>query len=283
MAEYKIKDIEVLTGVKSHTIRIWEKRYGILLPERTASKIRRYSEEDLALLLRISVLNQHGLKISKIAKLSDRELKEQIKKIGFSKDSKNSVLSVLITALLDFDDDLFKRVLNDVVSKEGLKTAYFNYILPFLDRIGIMWLVGTISPTQEHFISNLIREIVIVETHKLPEPIGDKNYALFCIEGDWHELSLLLYNYLLREKGERTYYLGQNLPLNAVGEIIKKIKVDVFISSIITSLDEKIAADFVRFAEEINQPVYIGGAQSLPLINKYSKLDLFKDVKELFQ
>lgn len=282
MGDYKIKDVEVLTGVKAHTIRIWEKRYGILVPERTVSKIRTYSEEDLVFLLSISILNQNGLKISKIAQLSHQELKDEVRKISFSKETESAVLSLLISALIDFDETLFKRVLNSVINKEGLRSAYFNYILPFLDRIGIMWLVGTITPAQEHFISNLIRETIIIETHKLPEPKKDSNYVLFCREGDWHEFSLLFYNYLLREKGNRTFYLGQNLPLDALTGITNKIKVEAYVASLIAPIDEKTTADLIRFSELVEQPFYIGGAQSLPLLKNTTSSKYFKDAKELF-
>jgi DNA-binding transcriptional MerR regulator len=282
MAEYKIKDVEVLTGIKAHTIRIWEKRYGILIPDRTASKIRTYSESDLVHLLNISILNQNGIKISKISKLSFDEVKEEVKKINFSSGSESAVLSLLIGALIDFDEPLFKRVFMSVINKEGLKSGYFNYILPFLDRIGIMWLVGTITPPQEHFISNLIREIIIVETSKLPESKKERGYVLFCREGDWHELSLLFYNYLLREKGEKTYYLGQNLPLQELSASSNKIQVEAFVSSLIAPLNEKSTEDFILCAQSLKQSFYIGGAQSKSLFDLPQAKTIFKDVKELF-
>jgi len=282
MAEYKIKDVEVLTGIKAHTIRIWEKRYGILVPERTKSKIRSYCDEDLTQLLNISILNQNGLKISKIAELSRDQIKERVKKLSFSESGESAVLSLLINALIEFDDVLFKRVLGSVIHKEGVESCYFNYILPFLDKVGIMWIVGTILPTQEHFISNLIREMLIVETNKLPVSTSGKTFVLFCREGDWHELSLLLYNFLLKERGDNTLYLGQSLPLDGLKRITEKVKVEAFVSSLIAPLNAQAEEEFNRFTEEIDIPVYIGGSHSKRLLNKKSDLARINDVKQLF-
>jgi DNA-binding transcriptional MerR regulator len=283
MAEYKIKDIEVLTGVKAHTIRIWEKRYGILVPERTESKIRTYSEEDLTHLLNISILNQNGLKISKIAELSPNEIKRKVQEVSFSQESESAVLSLLINSLIDYDEALFKRVLSSVILKEGVKSGYLNYVIPFLDRIGIMWLIGTIMPTQEHFISNLIRDLLILETQKLTVPESTaKTFVLFCGPGDWHEISLLFYNYLLREKGERTLYLGQNLPINGLAELADKMDVHAFVASLIAPLDEKNTSEFLSFVEQINTPVYVGGAQSIQLLKQNPNKTSMRDVKKLF-
>lgn len=283
MAEYKIKDIEVLTGVKAHTLRIWEKRYGILVPERTESKIRTYSEEDLMYLLNISILNQNGLKISKIAELTPTEIKQRVEKVSFSQETESAVLSLLVNALIDFDELLFKRVLQAVINKEGLRVGYLNYILPFLDRIGVMWLLGTISAPQEHFISHLIREIIIIETSKQEVTAKDEGHmVLFCREGDWHELSLLFYNYLLREKGHNTLYLGQSLPIDGLSEIGNKIKVKAFVCSLIAMMDEKSTHEFLRFVNQTDCPVYIGGSQSKQILKNHHKNTFLMDVMELF-
>lgn len=283
MAEYKIRDIEALTGIKAHTIRIWEKRYGILVPDRTASKIRTYSEADLMLLLNVSILNQNGIKISKIAQMSVTELKDKVRAASFSKESESAVLSLLIGGLIEFDAVLIRRILQSIILKEGVRACYLNYILPFLDRIGVMWLVGSITPAQEHFVSNLIREMLIVETSKLVVPIKPKKtYVLFCREGDWHELSLLFYNYLLIEKGHQTVYLGQSLPLDKLELIGDKTNLTAFVTSLISPLDDKAQKDMIRFINKTTHPVYLGGGQAKTILQNAHTAVQVEDVRTLF-
>ncbi len=282
MAEYKIKDVEALTGIKAHTIRIWEKRYGILVPERTVSKIRTYSEADLTHLLNISILNQNGIKISQIAQMSSTELKEKVRAVSLSKESESAVLSLLIGGLIEFDAGLIRRILQSIILKEGVRACYLNYILPFLDRIGVMWLVGSITPAQEHFVSNLIREMLIVKTSKLVLPIpSEKTYVLFCREGDWHELSLLFYNYLLIEKGHQTIYLGQSLPLDKLELIGDKTHLTAFVTSLIAPLDEKAQKDLIRFICKTTCPIYLGGSQAKAILEHALIADQAKDIRML--
>ena len=169
MAEYKIKDLENLTGIKSHTIRIWEKRYHILTPCRTDTKIRMYSDDELTRLLTVSMLNRSGLKISKIAELSQEAMNKLLWDIKVDKGPENS-MDKLILSLVSLDEKLFRGTINDLIEEVGLEKTFVNHIIPFLDRIGIMWLIGSIHPAQEHFMSNLIRQKIISEIDKQPIP-----------------------------------------------------------------------------------------------------------------
>jgi DNA-binding transcriptional MerR regulator len=160
MAEYKIKDLENLTGIKSHTIRIWEKRYNILDPNRTDTQIRTYSDDELTHLLTVSMLNRNGIKISKIAKLSQQDMNNLLWDIKVNKEPEYS-MDKLIMALISLDENLFNKTLQNLIDTEGLESTFTQHLIPFLDRIGIMWLIGSVNPAQEHFISNLIRQKVI--------------------------------------------------------------------------------------------------------------------------
>lgn len=274
VGEYKIKDIEVLTGIKAHTIRIWEKRYEILVPERTNTQIRTYTDEELTYLLNISLLNKSGYKISKIASLSKEEVNELVWKIKVSSDLDNSG-EKLILALIHLDELLFRDTLNDLIQQVGLENTFTFHLIPFLDRIGVMWLVGSISAAQEHFISNLIRQKIISEIDKLPIPDSSKpSIMLFLPEHEWHEIGLLYYQFLLRVKGLNSVYLGQSLPYESALDCIKILKPHAIITSWLTSVDDEF---LVKYFQQLKSavgetPIYAGGAQ----VNM--KIDLIADL-----
>lgn len=273
MAEYKIKDIEALTGIKAHTLRIWEKRYDLLVPERTDTHIRTYTDAELTYLLNISLLNKSGYKISKIAKLSPQEIADLVWKIKVS-DSLDNSGEKLILALIHLDEALFRDTLHDLIEEVGLENTFSNHLIPFLDRIGVMWLVGTITSAQEHFISNLIRQKVISEIDKLPipDPSGDP-IMLYLPEHEWHELGLLYYQFLLRKKGLHTVYLGQSLPYDSTLDCVKRLQPKAIITSWLTAVDDDFLVKYFEqlIADSNNTPIYAGGAQ----INM--KIDLIKD------
>jgi DNA-binding transcriptional MerR regulator len=263
MAEYKIKDLENLTGIKSHTIRIWEKRYSILSPDRTDTKIRTYSDDELTHLLTVSMLNRNGIKISKIAKLEQEDMNKLLWDIKVNKEPEYS-MDKLILALVSLDEELFKGTMNGLIDKYGLEKTFVNHLIPFLDRIGIMWLIGTINPSQEHFMSNLIRQKIISEIDKQPIPKEDsKSILMYLPEHEWHEISLLFYQFLLRAKGVHTSYLGQSLPYPSLLESIEKLKPHAILSSWLTAVDKKFV---VNYFKQLNKDlpdmkVFAGGAQ----------------------
>jgi DNA-binding transcriptional MerR regulator len=270
MAEYKIKDLEVLTGIKAHTIRIWEKRYGILIPERTDTKIRLYSDEELTLLLNVALLNNSGVKISRIADLSREQIQDKVWEMKGSNIEDNSI-ELMLLALLDIDELQFKNVLEELIASIGIERMFSEKLIPFLDRIGVMWLVGSITTAQEHFISNLIRQKLISELDKLHVPQSKTdNVLLFLPEHEWHEISLLYYHYVLRRNGRNTFYLGQSLPYDALLESVEKLKPSALVTSWLTAVDQKfIVTYFDRLKQDVpNIPIYSGGYQ----MKEYGKL-----------
>lgn len=263
MAEYKIKDLETLTGIKAHTIRIWEKRYGLISPERTDTQIRTYNDEELALLLNIALLNKNGVKISHIAELKPEQIAERVWKLKGEKNTDNST-EKLILALIELDEVLFKSTLQNLINEKGIEKTFTDSLIPFLDRIGVMWMVGSINPAQEHFISNLIRQKIISEIDKLPIPENrDKNVILFLPEHEWHEISLLFYHYNLRSRGVNTIYLGQSLPYESLVECIAKFKPSALITSWLTSVEEKFILNYFKQLKHDAHtiPIYAGGSQ----------------------
>lgn len=269
MSSYKIKELEALSGIKAHTIRIWEKRYDLLKPERSDSKIRSYDSEQLKRLLNISVLYNKGWKISKIAALTDDEIRQNADHIANDHQTKNVVVTLFIEALLAYDHVKFERILDKSIEKEGFESVYRYYLLPFLKRIGVLWIVDTISPAQEHFISNIIRQKLIVAINSLPHSKNESvDHILLTPSGEHHEIGLLYYNYALRKNGDNIMYLGVDVPIASIHETIKKLNPKNIIISMVAGQSEKqIESLLSQIRETTNSPIYVGGAfiETIPL------------------
>jgi DNA-binding transcriptional MerR regulator len=215
MGTYSIKELEQLSGIKAHTIRIWEKRHNLIKPLRTNSNIRFYSDEDLKKIINVSLLNTNGLKISSIARMSDEELSQKVLEFGESKNQSRIYIDQLVTSMIDLDEDKFEEILLTLEQKYGFEAAVTETIYPFLDKIGLLWQTGNITPAHEHFISNLIRQKIIVAIASLPSTSKSTIRAvLFLPENELHEIGLLFYHYIARKCGFKTYYLGQSVPHN---------------------------------------------------------------------
>ena len=197
MAFYKIRDVEVLTGIKAHTLRIWEQRYGVLVPERTETKIRTYTDEELVYLLNIRILIDHGMKISRLSEFSPTEIRAKVAEIKL-KTPAGSAQEKLIVSLVEMDEFVFNDTMNELIQETSLEETFKQCLIPFFDRIGVMWLTGSINPAQEHFISSLVRQKIVSEIDKLPVP-KERQYPvmLYLPEHEWHEIGLLFYHYLL--------------------------------------------------------------------------------------
>ena len=218
MSIYSIKDVEHLSGIKAHTLRIWEQRYNLLATKRTDTNIRFYDQNDLKLILNVSLLNKHGYKISKISKMSEAELCAEVISIAEKATQYDDQLQALTLCMLDLDEEKFEEIIDTCISKNGLENAMVQLIYPFLTRIGVLWHANAVSPSQEHFITYLIRQKVIVAINSHKHKNKGKKYMLFLPEGENHELTLLFSNYLLRTREQRVIYLGQSLPMKDVKE-----------------------------------------------------------------
>lgn len=218
MNTYSIKDVEHLSGIKAHTLRIWEQRYDLLATKRTDTNIRYYDQDDLKLILNVSLLNKHGYKISKISKMSEIELRTEVVALAERSTQYDDQLQALTLCMLDLDEEKFEEIIDNCIIKNGFENAMVQLIYPFLTRIGVLWHAGAVSPSQEHFITYLIRQKVIVAINSHKYKNSGKKYLLFLPEGENHELTLLFSNYLLRTREQRVIYLGQSLPINDLKE-----------------------------------------------------------------
>ena len=237
MGTYSIKDLEHLSGIKAHTLRIWEKRYGIINPKRTPTEIRYYNDEDLKLVLNISYLNRNGLKISKIASLSEKEIHKRVMNIAESNPEFPNQIDALILAMVDLNEERFEKIIATNTLQYGFEKTIINIVYPFLERIGIMWQTGSIHPAHEHFISNLIRQkiIVAIDAQMPSYDATTRKFVLFLPEGELHELSLLFSAYILKSRNQRVIYLGQTLPLKDLELIVRKYDPH-YLLSVITSV-----------------------------------------------
>jgi DNA-binding transcriptional MerR regulator len=237
MSTYSIKDLEQLSGIKAHTLRIWEQRYDILSPDRTDTNIRTYNDNDLKLVLNIALLKDHGYKISEISKMSDDELSKEVLVISDKQLNYPDQIHALTISMLDLDEERFEKIISTNTLQFGFENMMINIIYPFLSRIGTLWITGSISPAQEHFISNLIRQKLIVAIDgQLPSlRPGAKKYLLYLPEGEMHEISLLFANYIIRSRQNKVIYLGQSLPFSELGFAHGMQKPD-YIFTVITSV-----------------------------------------------
>lgn len=228
--KFTIKDIESLTDIKAHTLRVWEQRYDFLKPKRTDTNIRFFDTSDLKLLLNIALLNKNGYRISDIAKMTPEEMSRKITRIATQDFEADSQIKSLTYTMLDLNEDEFEQIVEVNIEKLGFEACMLQVLFPFLNNIGILWMAGTITPAHEHFISNLIRRKIIVATdsQKVKTMASCKRFLLFLPENEFHELGLLFSNYLIRSRGHKAVYLGQSVPMSDLPQIKEIYKPDYF-------------------------------------------------------
>ena len=230
--QYAIKDLERLSGIKAHTLRIWEQRYGILKPERTDTNIRYYTSDDLKHILNVSLLNSNGVKISKIAKLPADEIVKQAQSIFNNYNKESDQIDNLMLCMMDLNEAKFEKVISNCIIRFGFESTIEKILFPFMRQIGNLWQLGVVNPAQEHFISNLVRQKIIVATDGLfPESLTNpKTFLLYLPEHELHELGLLYCHFLIKAKGHKCLYIGQSVPLNDLFSVSDVIHPDVIVT-----------------------------------------------------
>jgi len=232
--DFTIKDLENISGIKAHTIRIWEKRYNLLEPKRTDTNIRYYSHENLQKILNVVLLSKNGYKISRIAKMSREEMLLESREVAFGRNTNDAVINDFKLAMFQFNKVLFDKTYKKLLLKKHFEKIVKDVFIPLLHHIGLLWQTDTILPAHEHFVSNLIAQ-KIHSNIELIEPVfneSDKTYVLFLPENEIHDLGLLYLNYELLLKGNKTIYLGQNLPLDNLKLFFDTKKEFCFITSL---------------------------------------------------
>lgn len=267
---YSIKELEKLSGIKAHTIRIWEKRHNLIHPSRTSTNIRFYSDEDLKKIINVSLLNNHGVKISRIAGMSPDEINKTVLNVTASQTSAAAYIEQLVVAMVDLDEAHFDTIVATLVRKFGFERTVTEAIYPFLEKIGVLWLTQNINPAQEHFISNLIRQKIIAAIDALPHAVNSKKkILLFLPEREMHEMGLLFHCYLAKQAGLKVYYLGQNVPHSDLVSVVNTHQPQTIVTSITVTMPMGITAYLSRLSEEFkDRKILVSGLQTAELSGK---------------
>lgn len=280
MGKYSIRELEQLSGIKAHTIRIWEKRHNLIEPERTPTNIRYYSDEDLIKIINVSLLNNHGLKISKIVNMSPTEIQHKIMEISENQADSAFHIDQLVIAMIDMEEERFEKTLSGLILRYGFEETVINIIYPFLEKIGILWQTKNINPAQEHFISNLIRQKIIVAIDAMQVPSQQaRKVLLYLPENEQHEIGLLFYHYIARKAGFRTYYLGQNVPHDDLIYVVDIHKPEILITSLISSPYGGVESYINKIQQAFpNLKILITGYQTQKLVNKtFNNVQIFRN------
>lgn len=286
MSTYSIKDLEQLSGIKAHTLRIWEQRYNLLSPKRTDTNIRYYDDADLKLILNVALLNDNGFKISKIASMEHQELRDEVMKLTERSLTHDDQIHALTISMIEMDEERFDKILSSNILKLGFEQTMLNIIYPFMSKIGVLWQTGAINPAQEHFISNLVRQKLIVAIDGQVTNGGGKKFLLYLPAGELHEISLLFACYLIKSKGHKVIYLGQNTPNEDLNSVYAMHQPDYLMTVVTTSPSAEQIQEYLdnlseRFSEAT---ILVSGyqviGQDLRLPSNVVQLNYIRDIKE---
>lgn len=290
--KFSIKDLENLSGIKAHTIRIWEKRYGLLAPSRTDTNIRAYNLESLKKLLNIKFLYEHGYKISKIAGLNKVELAAMVTKLASANQEEHSIFRFKM-AMFQFDQQLFATTYQALLLSRTFPEIFQSIFIPLLTELGILWQTGTIDPCHERFVSEMIKQKIVLNIESqysenaLTEPA---TFALFLPYKEIHDIGLMYANYLCVSHGINTIYLGGNISLNSLKEVVKHHEKIIFLTYLTVEPSHQSIHDF---CEQYNthigirkkNPLWLMGSKVTPqtLQELPKNIFLIKSIEQLIE
>lgn len=250
---FSIKDLENLSGIKAHTIRIWEKRYNILEPLRTDTNIRTYDSANLQKLLNVVLLNTYGYKISRIAEYPNEKIAVLVREIVSEKNASNHALNAFKLAMINFDQKLFVTTYNSLLSEKSFREVFYEVFIPLMNEIGLLWQSNTISPAQEHFVTYLIKQKLLINTEKVQilEPTRfDKIFVLYLPENEIHELGLMYLNYEILLNGYKSVYLGESVPVDSLMDMKKHFDNIVYVAYLTVEPTKDDVNDYVKEVSE---------------------------------
>ncbi|WP_396172084.1 MerR family transcriptional regulator [Flavobacterium sp.] len=287
---FSIKDLENLSGIKAHTIRIWEKRYNVLEPMRTDTNIRFYDLAGLQKLLNITLLHNHGYKISKISKLPIDKISVMVREIINEKSVKHHAINSFKMAMINFDQTLFFNTFNNLLSEKSFREVFYEIFIPLMNEIGLLWQSDTISPAHEHFISYLIKQKLLINTEKVQilEPTKtDKIFVLYLPENEIHELGLMYLNYEIILNGYKTIYLGESVPISSLKDIKRYFDSVVYVCYMTV---EPLKENVNNYLKELQQEIIEGENSEMWAIGritefikqeKHPNVKVFNSINEL--
>jgi DNA-binding transcriptional MerR regulator len=288
-SQLNISDLETISGIKAHTIRMWEKRYNFLKPHRTETNIRFYDSDHLRKLLNAATLMQHGEKISNISRLTDTELLEKLELMEEEADVDTSAMifiNKLVIAMLSMDEASFDRTFSSCVLKLGLERTMEEVIYPFMQKIGFLWTLSKINPAQEHFASHLVRQklYAAIDGMTITQQRNPSTFLLFLKEEEDHDLGLIYAHYLIRKSGHISYFLGGNVPLSNVSKTANELDIDYLVTFLTIGKNQDKLIDYLHSLSELNaaKKVLVAGRSIQDLDSENIKKTLFlKSVDEL--
>jgi len=290
---FSIKDLENLTGIKAHTIRIWEKRYNLLSPNRSDTNIRNYSLLSFQKLLNISFLNNNGLKISKIAELDEEQIPIKVREIASRAKVEDHAINALKMAMINFDQVLFYSTYNNLLENKTFSEIFYSVFLPLLNEIGLLWQTNTITPAHEHFLTVHMKQKILLNTERLqllePKPVS-KTFVLFLPENEIHDIGLLFINYQLRGKGYHTIFLGESVPMESLTDLLDFFDEITFVSYFTVYPLVQEIPDYIKkfnklLLEKDNTKLFLLGKQlsDVQLDNLYPKTTIFNSIENLIK
>ncbi|CAM4286676.1 MerR family transcriptional regulator [Flavobacterium terrigena] len=265
---FSIKDLENLSGIKAHTIRIWEKRYDLLEPMRTDTNIRLYDIKNLQKLLNVKLLTDFGYKISKISKLNQQEIEKFVLKIQNEKNVNSHLLSNFKMAMVNFDQSLFAKTYNELIVGKSFSEVFCETFIPLLEEVGVLWSTNTITPAHEHFISHLIKHKILIEIEKYQlqqNEISDETYVLYLPFNELHELGLLFLHHEIVTNGHHSIYLGRSLPIENLIDLNSYFKKITFITYLTVEPHED---EIEEYFNDFNETILKDSSNELLLFGK---------------
>ncbi|MGO4773675.1 MerR family transcriptional regulator [Flavobacterium sp. W22_SRS_FK3] len=250
---FSIKDLENLSGIKAHTIRIWEKRYNVLEPMRTDTNIRLYNLTSLQKLLNITLLHEYGYKISKIATFPEEKIPQLVREIISMKNSQNYAINSFKMSMMNFDQEIFFNTFDWLISEKSFQEVFKEHFLPLLKELGLLWQSQTISPANEHFMTHLIKQKILIHTEGLQilKPTKtDKVFVLSLPMNEIHQIGLLYLQYEILLQGYKTIYLGESMPIENLEDLTKYFKKITFVSFMTVQPDRSIVNQYVKKMEQ---------------------------------
>ena len=288
---FSIKDLENLSGIKAHTIRIWEKRYNVLEPMRSDTNIRSYDIRNLQKLLNIVLLHNYGYKISKIATLDQNEMNKLAKDIISEKSAKNHAISTFKMAMMNFDQSLFFQTYNQLLNEKTFREVFYTVFIPLMQELGFLWQTETITPAHEHFITYLIKQKLLINTEKVQilEPTKtDKVFVLFLPLNEIHELGLMYLNYEILLNGYQTIFLGESIPVSSLMDLKNSFEKITFLSYLTVEPNQDEVNNYIAELEtnllaNTNHELLLLGRMTEYITDKtkFENIHIFNSIEEL--
>ncbi|MEK8179637.1 MerR family transcriptional regulator [Flavobacterium buctense] len=289
---FSIKDLENLSGIKAHTIRIWEKRYNVLEPMRTETNIRMYDLSNLQKLLNITLLHNYGYKISKISKLSSERIPQLVNEIISEKSAKHHAISSFKMSMMNFDQALFFSTYNKLLAEKSFREIFYDVFIPMIQELGFLWQTDTITPAHEHFFSYLIKQKLMTNTEKLQsqEPSKtDRVFVLYLPMNEIHELGIMYLNYEILNLGYKTIYLGESVPIDSLKDMKKHFDNITYVCYMTVEPNKNEINNYIKSLKQDildeTSNLYLIGRMTENLDSKLitEKITTFNSIKELVE